>query len=100
MTTENLTEYLENAWDDGGFLDAVRRGQFVEKDSLSFIAALRSASIEEQTISKRLVSLLWYLPSFLDWQKARVAENGGDVESYQRFTTEVHNALEELLGVP
>jgi hypothetical protein len=51
-------------------------------------------------VPKRLVSLLWYLPSFLAWQTERIAEKDGDRAAYERFVTEVFNALEQALGVP
>lgn len=47
-----------------------------------------------------MLSLLWYLPSFLTWQRERVAEKGGDINAYAHFVTDVHNTLEEVLGVP
>lgn len=55
---------------------------------------------ENALVPKRAVSLLWYLPSFLIWQKERVRDCGGDVAAYDTFIVDVHNAIERALGVP
>jgi hypothetical protein len=68
---------------------------------LQFLNFLRSISLsEDEEVPMRLVSLLWYIPSFVGWQHDRVAEHGGDTAAFTRFVTEVHNAMETVLGVP
>ena len=92
---------LEEAWDADGFLGKVRTGCYVGSEGEKFLHLLRSIEmLPDECMPRRLVALLWYLPSFLGWQKPRIAEQGGDVQSYARFVTKVHNQLEELLGVP
>jgi hypothetical protein len=47
-----------------------------------------------------MLSLVWYIPSFLEWQKERVLEHGGDEVLYEKFITDVQNSMEISLGVP
>lgn len=101
MEINNITERLEEEWDSEGFLGQVRTGQFSTNEGADFLELLRSLELDENAcIPKRLLSLLWYLPSFLSWQGDRVAEKGGDVVAYEKFVTDVQNVLEETLGVP
>jgi len=100
MKLFEVIQKLENCWDCDGFLDQIRRGVFDPLEGEEFQDILRSIDIaEESMVPKRLLSLMWYLPSFLEWQKERVAENGKG-EEYERFVTEIQNMLEEILGVP
>jgi hypothetical protein len=102
MRTDELIQTLESHWDADGFLDAVRRGKFDPDAGRAFLDYLHRIAIDEdELVPKRLLSLLWYLPLFLEWQKARIEElNPSEVASYGRFVTEVHNILEEVLGIP
>lgn len=101
MNSEQLVLYLERQWDDGGFLDAVRGGVFDREAASGFIESLRKVSIEEDLVPKRLVSLLWYMPLFLNWQAERVTEiSDVSSSSYRQFVTAVENVLEDVIGVP
>ena len=96
-----LVDQLDGEWDTEGFLGQLRTGTFVPEHAARFLAVLRGIEIpDEAMVPKRALSLLWYLPSFLAWQRERVAEQGGDIVAFDRFVTEVHNTLEEVLGVP
>jgi hypothetical protein len=101
MNAYEFIDCLETAWDEGGFLESVRRGKFDSESAEKFLAVLRSVDIpNEDHVPMRLLSLIWYLPTFLVWQRERVIESGGDPAIYGQFTTDVHNALENSLGVP
>lgn len=101
MNIQEVIERMEREWDVDGFLGNVRTGIFSISDADQFLAFLRSIEIEEDAlVPKRIVSLFWMLPSFLEWQKQRVREAGGRGEDYDRFATEVQNTLEKVLGVP
>lgn len=101
MLISESIEQLEKEWDTSGFLGAIRDGQFVVKDSMNFLEILKSINLSNSdNVPKRLLSMLWYLPSYLQWQRERVSETGGDLEAYDRFITKVHNILEDALGVP
>lgn len=102
MKIENLIQSMEKEWDIDGFLGNLRQGIFNPSAGDDFLALLSTISIEEnEFIPKRLLSLLWYLPLFLEWQRERVAEVSGErVSLYVRFITQVQNLLEQKLGVP
>jgi hypothetical protein len=101
MDFSGIIERLDAEWDTDGFFDRVRNGGYDAIQAQDILEMLRTINIEEdQLLPKRLVTLLWYLPSFLGWQVERVAEKGGDSVAYRRFITEVHNTLEEVLGTP
>lgn len=101
MNTKNLIERLEAEWDTGGFLGQLRLGKFAPDGAAHFLDLLGQIDIgKDEAVPKRALSLLWYIPSFLAWQRERVEERGGNVDAYSRFVTDVHNRLEEALGVP
>lgn len=96
-------ERLEELWSDPyGVLYLLRQGRYdpsaaaVVTDQLAAIAT----PDESAMLPRRLVSLLWYLPTFLEWQRERVAEAGGDVAHLEGLIDQVRNRVEELLGVP
>lgn len=101
MDFSQIIDRLDAEWDTDGFFDRVRNGDYDARQAEGILEVLRVIDIDEnESLPKRLVALLWYLPSFLSWQSERVAEKGGDSAAYKRFTTEVHNVLEEVLGTP
>jgi hypothetical protein len=94
---------LESFWDSdhGGVFWELRQGKFVEKDVISVAAWLERCHVEgAASLPRRFVSLLWYIPLFLDWQKERVVEAGGDSAAYERVSNLVANQVERILGVP
>ena len=102
MNIEDLIRKLESHWDEDGFLHRIRRGDFDSDEASSFLDLLRCIDIaEDELIPKRLLSLLWMLPLFLEWQKERIAEvDASKADAYDKVTTQVENVLIEVLGVP
>ena len=94
-------DQLDAEWADEGFLGKLRTGAFAAEDAARFLTFLRGIDIPEGAlVPKRAISLFWYLPTFLLWQRGRVAERSGNLETFDRFVTEVHNTLERVLGTP
>lgn len=101
MDFREIVARLDAEWDTDGFFDRVRNGDYDDTRAKDILRILRAIDLkEEELLPKRLVALLWYLPSFIGWQVERVIEKGGDSAAYQRFATEVFNTLEEVLGTP
>ncbi|MBL9117110.1 MAG: hypothetical protein JNJ83_19045 [Verrucomicrobiaceae bacterium] len=102
MNLTDIIAELETQWDIDGFLYELRTGRFDAERGRKFMELLRSISVDdEESVPKRLLSLVWYLPSFLEWQKARIGEmDASHCKDYAKFVTEVHNTLEDVLGVP
>lgn len=101
MDFNEIIKRLDSEWETDGFFDHVRNGYYDARQAQDILKILRAINIgENELLPKRLVVLLWYLPCFLGWQSDRVAERGGDISAYGKFTTEVQNILEEVLGTP
>ncbi|MEX8505364.1 hypothetical protein [Leptothrix ochracea] len=101
MDFNRIIQLLDSEWDTGGFFDRIRDGNYDTRQAQEILKILCAIKVDEdELLPKRLVTLLWYLPSFLGWQVERVVERGGDKAAYERFITEIHNALEEVLGTP
>lgn len=92
---------LEQAWNDGGFFETLRKGEFDQNQASIFWEKLKAENLPEgDFVSKRLLQLIWYLPSFLEWQKKRVGDVCEKFQEYEKFVNSVMNQLEEIIGVP
>jgi hypothetical protein len=92
---------LDTEWDTDGFLGQLRQGTFVPARASRFLQTLKRIDIPDNAmVPKRALALIWYLPIFLSWQRERVVEKGGNVAEFDSFVTEVHNTLEQVIGVP
>jgi hypothetical protein len=93
---------LEREWDfDTGFFGLLRRGEFDPESFNRLVETLGSTGFDDdKLINRRAVSLLWYMPLFMSWQRERVQENGGDLAEFDNATTLVQNLVEGILGVP
>ena len=102
MNDGQMIETLESEWEpDVGFFWQIRQGIFAENEFRRALATVSSIEISDShVIERRVVSLLWYIPLFMHWQTERVAEAGGNVESYAQAVSAMTNEVERLLGVP
>lgn len=101
MNFEQIVDRLDEEWDRDGFLGKLRQGKFNPKEGDEFLDLLKQIDLSElNSVPKRFLSLIWYLPIFLTWQVDRVKGVSLNGEKYERFITEVQNALERSLGVP
>jgi hypothetical protein len=93
---------LEGEWEQhDGFLGRLREGRFDPVGFERFEQLLKSIDRHQGgVINRRLVSLLWYVPTFMSWQRDRVEKQGGNIEELDMAITKTHNLLEEILGVP
>jgi hypothetical protein len=102
MSYEKEIDTLESEWSpEDGFFWRVRQGHFTTSDFERVLEKVSAISIEEDAdVPRRVVSLLWYIPLFMQWQVERVQENRGDVKAYMTAITTMTNEIERLLGVP
>jgi len=100
--TQEWIQALEAEWSKpDGFLGKAREGVFDERQGAGFVVLLQRIELADgPSIDRRLVALVWYLPNFLEWQKGRVAERGGDLAAFERLINRVQGIVEEILGVP
>lgn len=102
MSYEREIQELESEWaPEQGFFWAVRQGRFSADEFERALKRVSAISIPtDADLPRRFVSLLWYIPLFMQWQLERVQESGGDPAIYIRAITKMTNAVERLLGVP
>jgi hypothetical protein len=102
MALEKFIESIESEWEpETGFFWRIRQGDF-RKDEFDRVfakfAAVPGASVEP--LPARLVSVLWYVPIFMQWQIDRVRDRGGDVPTYATAMNQLTAEVERVLGVP
>lgn len=94
---------LEAQWSKpDGFLGRARDGNFDEQQAEDFIRQLADIqlSASDPVIDRRLVALIWYIPTFLSWQEERIAEKGGQASAFGQIVNRIHGMVEDILGVP
>jgi hypothetical protein len=98
---QELIEQLESKWEvDTGFFYKLRHGIFDRNLFNEFLILLKTISFEDdEMISSRIVSLLWYIPLFMEWQKERVQKTI-NLKEYNISKQNIENELERILGVP
>jgi hypothetical protein len=85
----------------GRILLADPAGDFAADDFRRVLEIVSTISIaKDADLPRRVVSLLWYIPIFMQWQVGRVNENGGDASVYAKAIVAVTNEIERLLGTP
>jgi hypothetical protein len=84
---------------DDGFLGLLHGGHF---DSLArdhFLRLLESIDLgAADTINRRVVGLLWYVPLFMQWKLERLDDD--DQIALRAAIDQATNQLERTLGVP
>lgn len=95
---------LEALWaaEPPGFFWNVRQRQLVARDGEAAIAVLRAIPgyADGATLPARLVSLLWFIPVFMEWNADGVRRAGGDDEAYTRVASELTSEVMRILGAP
>jgi len=93
---------LERFWElPHGYFFRLRQGDYDPYGANEVEEIIRSIKVSEDTpIPRRLVSLIWIIPTFMEWQIDRVAEVGGDVGTLRGDITRLRSAVEDFLGVP
>jgi hypothetical protein len=92
---------LEAAWEpDTGFLGCLRDGIFDQALFTDFVTTLiRVRVAEEALLPARFVTLLWFIPLFMEWQTERVSATCSP-EEYGLARTRIERQLERILGSP
>jgi hypothetical protein len=75
MDLEEIVRKVELAWSSpSGSLFQLRGGTFDRAGLNDLLHVLRQVEVAEDldVLPRRLVSLLWYMPLFIQWQKERV----------------------------
>jgi hypothetical protein len=92
---------VEEFWDLDGYFFKLRQGEYETGGAQRLQSLLKSIDIRDDSdLPRRLVSLTWMIPSFMEWQIERVEEQRGDTEALKRDIEGLRNTLNEFLGVP
>lgn len=102
MNTDTTIANLEQEWDlERGFLGRLRRGQFDAGCFERLVSILDGIDLQGNVnVNRRLVSLLWYIPLFMEWQTERVREAGGNPIEFVKAISYVQGSIERILGAP
>lgn len=102
--TRRLISHLEAECDlDDGFLGRLRQGQFDSTGLDRLLRLLHSINFGEATeLNRRVVALLWMIPTLMMWQLERVTERGGDLKALRHDIDKVDAILmsPSVLGAP
>jgi hypothetical protein len=102
--TRRLISQLEAEYDlDDGFLGRLRQGQFDSMGLDRLTRLLQSIDFGEATdFNRRVVALVWMIPTLMRWQVERLAEQGGDLEALRLGINTVEAILmsPSVLSVP
>jgi hypothetical protein len=102
MDLEDCIPGIEAEWEpETGLFWRTRQGDFRKDDFERTLGKLAAVpSMTEQLVPARFVSLVWFIPIFMEWQRDRVRECGVDPAEYERATIKLANEVERILGVP
>ncbi len=97
-----IVHKLEATWDfDSGFFGKLRRGQFDATALNAVYETLDSLDFSTNAeLPRRAVSLLWYMPLFMTWQRERIAESGFDLHQFEQAVNRIQGSIERILGIP
>src|ERR1044072_2006861 len=101
MNSPDVTR-LETEWDyDSGFFGLLRQGVFDRAGFQRLVVTLKELQLPDgEVINRRMVSLLWFIPQFMDWQRERFQKKGYDMNEYDMAATQIASAVAEKLGYP
>lgn len=102
MNTQFVVAELEKEWKQPeGFFGRLRTGVFELTGFEKVVKILESVQLEDTaTLDRRFVSLTWYIPTFMDWQRERLQERGGSVQELEIAINKIQGLLERVLGIP
>jgi hypothetical protein len=99
---KDLINRLDDEWDqDDGFLGRLRAGLFDREGYERFLGLLQSIETKGDVFDRRLVELLWFVPTFMEWQTERLeGRSGMPPDEYGNYKLRVIEALNKVLGYP
>lgn len=97
-----MLEALDGAWGpDVGFFGMLRARRFSEAAGEGFLALLQSVEISEgERLHSDFVRLVWFAPTFTEWQIDRAVEMGADRRKLERISNLIQARIMEIFGTP
>ena len=102
MDTQQTISQLQREWQrPAGFLGGLKPGHFDPEGLQRLVTILDSIAVENECLmDRKLVSLLWFIPIYLEWQKPHFLGQDEDVQKIQEAINSVMPRLYEILGIP
>jgi hypothetical protein len=102
MDPDLVIPALEREWaQPDGFFGRLRMGVFDSDGFERVVRLIKSIHIDDRlVIDRRLVSLTWYMPLFMLWQRESLNARGMSAQELDRACNHVEDLVENLLGLP
>ena len=110
MDIETIIRELEFEWDyvkREGFFSKVRGGEIDMagfervKNLLNQIPSSDSQiEIGNETINRRIVELVWFIPTFLNWQQRGWVQDGKNTDELEEIIGYFESRITTILGLP
>jgi hypothetical protein len=103
MSGTDLIQQLEAEYDQNtGFIGRLRYGTFDELGLTRVLAVLRQFEPTGNSLDRRLVALLWWMPWIIEWQFQRLTRESRAKEAavVSRASEAIFKECERILGVP
>jgi hypothetical protein len=93
---------LAREWDaQAGFVGKLRFGDFDRTALLRLLRVLeRIEPNPGECLPSRLVTLLWMMPSVVEWQQPHFSRSQGNTEEIRRAAAVIRGHVERILGTP
>jgi hypothetical protein len=96
---ESIIARIDAEYDrDDGFIGRLRSGIYDPDGANRLLTVLNEIELGDGPINRRLVSLLWFMPLIVGWQKPRLQAR--DAELVEGLLNQIVNILQRVLGVP
>lgn len=94
---ENLITELEREWEaEHGFFGKLRYKGFDLNGFHRVRNLLKQIDTQADSLPRRLISLVWFIPLFMTWQDAPNITK----EEYQEYCNDLESLVIEALGAP
>lgn len=101
MTEAELITALDQEWElEVGFFAKLRELEFDEKGFDRLVSVLELVPMDMKVFSRALVTQLWYIPLFMEWQYSNLADVNADLFQYEKARNRINSLLSDILGVP
>lgn len=106
MDKQKAVELLGQEWDiENGFLGKIRYREFDPEGldrllNLLEIVQNDDEELDEELIDRTLVSIIWFIPLFLEWQKQSFIAAGKDIAPLQSAINRIMPIMYNILGLP
>jgi len=97
---------LDKEWlTEKGFFFRVRDGDYDVELGDAICKLLEDIKLPDdgpvdRRLERRLVSGLYFISTYLEWQNAIVERKGGDIRKYMALTTRMRHAVSRILEYP